>query len=793
MESQGISEEDRLAQRAAGAAQVERLRDAYLSLIEKCLTGTIYEDKAFEVVGDGKYDASVREVGRDWPSMAHTMIGVKRLANLRMLAEKVIRNGVPGDFIETGVWRGGACILMRAVLHAFDITDRRVWVADSFEGLPAPDEQNYPADKGSDYHTYRELVVPLETVRRNIEKYGLLDDQIVFLKGWFKDALPAAPIKRLAILRLDGDLYESTIIALNALYDKLSADGYVIVDDYHVVPGCQSAIHDFLAARRIQPQICEIDGLGVYWQKSYQIDPLEKAKERLSLQEPRGPTPRPQSKNEGSDPLVPAQNIRLLAFFLPQFHPIPENDLWWGKGFTEWTNVAKAGPSFQGHYQPHLPGELGFYDLRVRETRLEQIALAKQYGIDGFCYYYYWFSGRRILDRPLDDMLSDPESDMPFCLCWANENWTRRWDGANHEILIAQQYLPTDDREFIKSLVPFFNDPRYIRLNGAPFFIVYKPQHLPDPLKTLDTWREYCVQNGIGKIHICAALTNDNQNYVKLGFDSGVQFPPHNRKCGNVNDKIDFYTPFHGCVVEYADLAQSYVDEVYPHPNVFRTVCPSWDQTARVGPRAFIVVNGTPANYEYWLKESMRRTAEDVPGQQRFVFINAWNEWAEGCHLEPDRRYQRQFLEATLRVKTNQSEKTAFEDKGLPKAIDPMTSVAVRLNEVEKDLRIETRHRKTAEQNLADERERLTEVYREIEKRREDVAGLEQALAASRERASALEQKLSSTQRIITGLDTQLSTEKQAVSALEQQLSTLKQQLSDIHHSWLWRITRARR
>ena len=268
MESQGISEEDRLAQRLAGAAQVERLRDAYLSLVEKCLTGTIYEDKAFEAVGDGKYDASVREAGRDWPSMAHTMIGVKRLANLRMLAERVIRNGVPGDFIETGVWRGGACILMRAVLHAFDITDRRVWVADSFEGLPAPDEQNYPADKGSDYHTYRELVVPLETVRRNIEKYGLLDDQIVFLKGWFKDALPAAPIKRLAILRLDGDLYESTIIALNALYDKLSIGGYVIVDDYHVVPGCKSAINDFLAGRRIHPQVCEIDGVGVYWQKS---------------------------------------------------------------------------------------------------------------------------------------------------------------------------------------------------------------------------------------------------------------------------------------------------------------------------------------------------------------------------------------------------------------------------------------------------------------------------------------------------------------------------------------------
>lgn len=268
MESQGISEKDLITESESAAhSSVERLRDAYLSLMEKCLTGTIYEDKAFQAVGQGIYDASIREVGRDWPSMAHTMIGVKRLSNLRMLAERVITERIPGDLIETGVWRGGACILMRAVLHAYNVTDRRVWVADSFEGVPAPDPRKYPADKGSDYHMFRELSVPLETVRANIQKYGLLDDQIVFLKGWFKDTLPSAPITRLALLRLDGDLYESTIVALNALYDKLSPGGYVIVDDYHVVPGCEHAIHDFLASRHIGPQIREIDDVGVYWQK----------------------------------------------------------------------------------------------------------------------------------------------------------------------------------------------------------------------------------------------------------------------------------------------------------------------------------------------------------------------------------------------------------------------------------------------------------------------------------------------------------------------------------------------
>ena len=247
---------------------VERLRDRYLSLMESCLTGTIFEDKPLEALGTTVYDPKLREVGRDWPSTAHTMIGVKRLRNLRTLVEDVIRNEVPGDLIETGVWRGGACILMRAVLSAYQVTDRRVWVADSFEGVPPPDLDRYPSDVGSDYHTFEDLSVSFETVRSNIDKYGLLDDQVVFLRGWFKDTLGTAPIERLALLRLDGDLYESTIVALDALYDKLSVGGYVIVDDYHVVEGCRRAIGDFLAARSMSPELCEIDGVGVFWRKT---------------------------------------------------------------------------------------------------------------------------------------------------------------------------------------------------------------------------------------------------------------------------------------------------------------------------------------------------------------------------------------------------------------------------------------------------------------------------------------------------------------------------------------------
>lgn len=364
-----------------------------------------------------------------------------------------------------------------------------------------------------------------------------------------------------------------------------------------------------------------------------------------------------------------AKRIRSIAFFLPQYHPIPENDDWWGKGFTEWTNVTKATPLFPDHYQPHVPSDLGYYDLRLKETRHEQIALARQYGIDGFCYHYYWFSGTRLLHRPVDEMLADSESDMPFCLCWANENWTRRWDAAEHEILIAQRYLPEDSLNFIRDLAPFLNDRRYIRIDGAPILIVYRPQQLPDPESTVRIWRDYCRESGIGEIHLCAALTHDNTDYRQFGFDSGVEFPPHNLTVGTHDDKLAFSQPFRGRTILFNELADAYLNRPYQSANVFRSVFPSWDNTARTGNRALIVLNGTPENYEFWLSEAIRRTAEDFPGQERLVFINAWNEWAEGCHLEPDRRYGRQFLEATERAVAGKTSLTGFPNVSIPRQV----------------------------------------------------------------------------------------------------------------------------
>ncbi len=402
------------------------------------------------------------------------------------------------------------------------------------------------------------------------------------------------------------------------------------------------------------------------------------------------------------------EDVRLIAFYLTQFHPIPENDRWWGKGFTEWTNVAKAPPRFSGHYQPHLPADLGYYDLRVREVMHEQIRMARSYGIDGFCYYYYWFSGHRLLERPLDAMLADPEADMPFCLCWANENWTRAWDAGNNEILIAQEYREDDDLEFIKSLEPYLRDPRYIRVNGAPLILVYRPQHLPDARAAVRVWRQYCRDAGIGEIHVASALTHGNWDYRQFGFDAGVEFPPHNMKGPDFSRHVAFSTPWRGYMPDYSPIAELYLNRPRPEgETVYRGVFPSWDNTARRGDNGVVILNGTPENYEFWLSETIRRTREELPEGQRLVFINAWNEWAEGCHLEPCRKYGHEFLAATLRAKAGSS-LGAWTHVGLPPGVglagegaDGWTPTGVR-------------HRAKARKSKQDEKSALSRGFRAV-------------------------------------------------------------------------------
>lgn len=248
---------------------MDSARKLYLDLMKKCLTDLIYSqaEESTDLQLEA-FDEDVRIEGRDWPVRAHTMIGIRRLDNLQFCVEDVLSRNVPGDLMETGVWRGGATIFMRAILKARDVKDRLVWVADSFDGLPAPDPEKYPADAGDTHHTYKDLAVTLDQVKANFAKYGLLDDQVRFLKGWFRDTLPQAPIEKLAVLRLDGDMYESTMDALVHLYPKLSRGGYLIVDDYGAVPSCQQAVQDYRTAHAVTEEIRSIDWTGVYWQRS---------------------------------------------------------------------------------------------------------------------------------------------------------------------------------------------------------------------------------------------------------------------------------------------------------------------------------------------------------------------------------------------------------------------------------------------------------------------------------------------------------------------------------------------
>lgn len=345
-------------------------------------------------------------------------------------------------------------------------------------------------------------------------------------------------------------------------------------------------------------------------------------------------------------------DVKLIAFYLPQFHPIKENDKWWGKGFTEWTNVSKAVPQFQGHYQPHFPGELGFYDLRVPEVMERQVELAKMYGIRGFCFYYYWFNGRRILEKPLDQFIQSG-IDFPFCLCWANENWTRTWDGEEKEILLEQNYGEESLERFILDLDPYLKDRRYLRVGNKPLVIIYRPGLIPNLKKAVAKWREYCKANGIGDIYILGVYVKSwgFSDYKKFGLDGMVEFPPHSSYesgASLMNDKVvKLNNDFNGMVFDYQDYVENKKYAVNNIEGLHRGISPSWDNTARRGANATVYYGSTPALYKKWLSDLIHFTKNSFAKEKQIIFINAWNEWAEGAHLEPDRKFGYAYLEAT--------------------------------------------------------------------------------------------------------------------------------------------------
>ncbi|WP_119065969.1 glycoside hydrolase family 99-like domain-containing protein [Rubrobacter indicoceani] len=349
----------------------------------------------------------------------------------------------------------------------------------------------------------------------------------------------------------------------------------------------------------------------------------------------------------GNDESTLQQTVRLLAFYLPQFYPTPENDSWWGRGFTEWTNVVQAKPLYATHDQPRIPADLGFYDLRLAEAREAQASLAREHGISGFCYYHYWFKGRRILERPSSEMLLSGEPDFPFCFCWANHSWTAHWNDGIADRFIEQSYSDKDDLEHIRWLLEAFKDSRYIKINGRPLLLVYIVQDLPDAKRTFDLWREEARKAGVAEPYICKVeAMGDFDDPGESGCDAAVEFPPHptETRAKTLTGTDDLYSKNH--VYSYKELAGTYINREKPSFRVFPTVMPSFDNTPRHRDGgASLFLGSTPELYGGWLEASIEKALANPP-EERLVFVNAWNEWGEGNHLEPDIKNGRAYLES---------------------------------------------------------------------------------------------------------------------------------------------------
>lgn len=342
-------------------------------------------------------------------------------------------------------------------------------------------------------------------------------------------------------------------------------------------------------------------------------------------------------------------SVKAIAFYLPQYHPIPENDASWGKGFTEWRVVSRARPSFVGHYQPHEPADLGYYDLRVQETRIEQAELARRHGLHGFCYYHYWFDGRRVLDRPLREVLVSGEPDFPFCVAWANEHWTRVWEGEAERVIIEQSYQPGWARDFILDLLPILQDPRYIRIDRKPLILICRAGLIPEVRAAVDEWRAICRDRGIEDIFVASIGSVDRFDPRSLGIDAAVEFPPFAERLMCYSKEALHLTgsDFSGIVADYPSYAHDCLSRKDPGYVWFRGIMPGWDNTPRRGARAKIFLGSTPREYRRWLDALIHWTITHRVPSQRLIFVNAWNEWAEGAHLEPDAKFGSAYLRET--------------------------------------------------------------------------------------------------------------------------------------------------
>ncbi len=347
-------------------------------------------------------------------------------------------------------------------------------------------------------------------------------------------------------------------------------------------------------------------------------------------------------------------DVKIIAYYLPQFHPFEENNEWWGTGFTEWTNVTRGRSRFKGHYQPHLPRDLGFYDLRLKETLVQQADMARNAGLEGFCFYHYWFNGKRLMDSPVNMLLDNPDINLPFCIMWANENWSRRWDGLDQDILIAQDYRDEDDEAFIADIARHFSDPRYIRIDDKPIFFIYRPGIVPNAKEKFAKWREMLQLQYNIEIVFYMVQAFDDLDPRPYGLDGAIEFPPHKVAAGLPSVAISqglIAPEFTGHYPSYTAMIERSLEDCSFEFDVIKAVTPMWDNEARKPGRGMGFVGSTPQKYEYWLSSVIKYAKNNpIQGKHKFVAINAWNEWAEGAHLEPDLFWGSAYLNATYRA-----------------------------------------------------------------------------------------------------------------------------------------------
>lgn len=369
---------------------------------------------------------------------------------------------------------------------------------------------------------------------------------------------------------------------------------------------------------------------------------------------------------------------RIIGLYLPQYHPIPENDEWWGKGFTEWNNVVKAKPLFRGHYQPHLPADLGFYDLRLPEVREQQAALAREAGLEGFCYYHYWFgNGRQLLQRPFEEVLASGKPDFPFCLCWANHDWTSKtWEKGSSlrrdTMIMKMEYSREDYIHHFNYLLPAFRDPRYITVDGKPLFAVWNPRGIPDCREFIDLWQKMALENGLTGIHFVGqtdntgkALAGKDANYysadmakeyyqsiLELGFDAAMS-QGYRRAVALAQGRakmmwklltFNTFLPSNS-KIDYVQLMDNYYVEEDRWENVYPTLLPQWDRTPRAGSKSEIVTGCSPEKFQHYTEKAIRLLTDKQPEHQ-ILFLKAWNEWGEGDYVEPDQKYGHGWLQA---------------------------------------------------------------------------------------------------------------------------------------------------